>query len=81
MILLEGVSQFVGVDFSHYHLWLSSKGQGVGGDMGIKMSLQLAVIQFSIIQRRGLFMPYYLFTTYMSKKLDPLYNHSYSASI
>lgn len=26
MILLEGVSHFVGVDFSHYH-----KGQGVGG--------------------------------------------------
>lgn len=64
-----------------HHLWFSSKGQGVGGGMGVKMSLQLAVIQLSIIQRKGLFMSCYLFSTYMSKKLDPLYNRSYSASI
>lgn len=63
MILLEGVSQFVGVDFSHYHLWFSSKDQGIGGRMGVKMSLQpqLAAIQYSIMQ--GLFMSYYLART------------------
>lgn len=37
------------------------------------------MIQSSITQ--GLFMSYYLFSTYMSKKLDLLYSHSHSASI
>lgn len=81
MILLEGVSHFVGADFNHYHVWFISKGQGVGGGMGVKMSLQLqlAVIQSCITQ--GLFMSCYLFITYTSKKLDSIYNRSYGASI